>query len=51
VAVPADIEALRRSDPPAAAEWRRRMRDDLGGHLASGHRIGGFDRRGYLIVR
>lgn len=51
VAVPADIEALRRSDPVAAAEWRRRLRDELGGHLASGLRIGGFDRRGYLIVK
>jgi predicted GNAT superfamily acetyltransferase len=50
VAVPNDIESLRRSDPAAAAEWRRRLRDDLGGHLASGRRIGGFDRRGYLIV-
>ena len=50
VAVPDDIEALRRSDPAAAAAWRRRLRDDLRGHLASGRRIGGFDRRGYLIV-
>ena len=50
VAVPNDIEGLRRSDPAAAAEWRRRLRGDLGGHLASGRRIGGFDRRGYLIV-
>lgn len=50
VAVPDDIEALRRSDPAAAAEWRRRLRGDLREHLASGRRIGGFDRRGYLIV-
>lgn len=50
VAVPDDIEGLRRADPAAAAEWRRRLRDDLRGHLASGRRIGGFDRRGYLIV-
>lgn len=50
VAVPDDIEVLRRSDPAAAAAWRRRLRDALREHLASGHRIGGFDRRGYLIV-
>lgn len=50
VPVPDDIEALRSSDPAAAAEWRRRVRDEVQGHLASGRRIGGFDRRGYLIV-
>ncbi|PTT21443.1 GNAT family N-acetyltransferase [Microbacterium sp. HMWF026] len=50
VAVPGDIEALRRSDPAAAAAWRVRVRDELRGHLASGRRIGGFDRRGYLIT-
>lgn len=50
VAVPDAIEHLRRSDPVAAAGWRRRVRDELREHLASGRRIGGFDRRGYLIV-
>ncbi|BAJ74793.1 uncharacterized conserved protein [Microbacterium testaceum StLB037] len=50
VPVPDDIEALRRTDPAAAAEWRVRVRDELRGQLASGRRIGGFDRRGYLIV-
>ncbi|MDQ1124216.1 GNAT family N-acetyltransferase [Microbacterium trichothecenolyticum] len=50
VAVPDDIASLRRSDPAAAAVWRRRLRADIAGHLASGRRIGGFDRRGYLIV-
>jgi len=50
VPVSDDIEALRSSDPAVAAEWRRRVRDELQGHLASGRRIGGFDRRGYLIV-
>jgi len=50
VEVPDDIEGLRRSDPAAAAAWRVRVRDDLVGQLASGRRIGGFDRRGYLIV-
>lgn len=50
VPVPDDIESLRRTDPGAAAEWRARVRDELRGQLASGRRIGGFDRRGYLIV-
>jgi len=50
VAVPDDIGALRSNDAAAAAAWRRRVRDQLSAHLASGRRIGGFDRRGYLIV-
>lgn len=50
VAVPDDIAALRRGDPAAAASWRARVRDEMREHLASGRRIGGFDRRGYLIV-
>jgi len=50
VAVPDDIEALRRTDPASAAAWRLRLRDELRGQLASGRRIGGFDRRGYLLV-
>ncbi|MFJ4036617.1 GNAT family N-acetyltransferase [Microbacterium sp. NPDC090007] len=50
VAVPDDVAALRRLDPAAAARWRLRVRDELQGHLASGRRIGGFDRRGYLIT-
>lgn len=50
VEIPADIEALRRADPAAAAEWRTRVREELQRHLASGLRIGGVDGRGYLLV-
>ncbi len=52
VAVPHDIEALRRENPSDAAAWRIRVRDGLAGHLATGLAIGGFDdERGYLLVR
>ncbi|WP_460773286.1 GNAT family N-acetyltransferase [Microbacterium sp. GXF7504] len=53
VAVPDDVETLRRTSPVDAAAWRRRLRDELTGHLADGLRIGGFDadRGGYLLVR
>ncbi len=52
VAVPADIEALRREAPADAATWRRRVRDAFAEHLASGLVVGGFDDdRGYLFVR
>ncbi|GAA2977732.1 putative GNAT superfamily acetyltransferase [Microbacterium terrae] len=52
VAVPHDIEALRRDAPAEAAQWRRRVRDEILAHQAAGLRIGGFDdERGYLLVR
>jgi predicted GNAT superfamily acetyltransferase len=52
VAVPPDIESLRRTDPQDAAAWRRRVRDEFVGHLAEGLVVGGFDdARGYLFVR
>ncbi|MFD7154945.1 GNAT family N-acetyltransferase [Kribbella sp. NPDC059898] len=50
VAVPPDIEALRSTDPEAAAEWRAAVRDVLGGLLADGARIRGFDRSGWYVV-
>lgn len=51
VAVPADIEALRRDDPDEAADWRLRVREALLAHLGAGLHIGGFDdERGYLLV-
>lgn len=51
VAVPADIEALRRSDPSEALEWRYRVRDAFEGLLQDGFVVGGFDERGYLFTR
>ncbi|MCD4523961.1 GNAT family N-acetyltransferase [Nocardioides sp. cx-173] len=51
VAVPADVEALRRTDPRAAQEWRRAVRDVLTELAADGARITGFDRTGGYVVR
>lgn len=51
IAVPADIETLRRRNPPMAREWRARVRDELGSALAAGGRIVGFDREAGYIVK
>jgi predicted GNAT superfamily acetyltransferase len=50
VAVPADIEALRLTDPALATAWRAALRDVLGGLLADGARVRGFDRAGAYVV-
>lgn len=51
VAVPRDIEQLRRDDRAEALDWRYRVRDAFQGLLADGFRIAGFDDRGYLFTR
>lgn len=51
VAVPRDIEQLRRDDPAEALDWRYRVRDAFEGLLADGFTVAGFDDRGYLFVR
>jgi predicted GNAT superfamily acetyltransferase len=51
VAVPADIGALRVSDPVLAARWRASVRDALTSLAADGGRITGFDRTGGYVVR
>jgi predicted GNAT superfamily acetyltransferase len=51
VAQPPDIEALRIAEPALASEWRSAVRESLGGLLAGGARISGFDRDGWYIVR
>jgi predicted GNAT superfamily acetyltransferase len=50
VGVPADVAALRASDPDVAKEWRVAVRDVLGGLLADGARVAGFDRAGWYVV-
>ena len=50
VPTPEDIVELRRADPTAAADWRRRLRTELGGRLAAGGRVVGFSRAGEYLV-
>jgi predicted GNAT superfamily acetyltransferase len=52
VAVPHDIETMRREAPTDAAAWRVRVREQFLARLAEGLVAGGFDdQRGYLFVR
>ena len=50
VGVPADVTALRAAAPDLAKEWRVAVRDVLGGLLAGGARVVGFDRAGWYVV-
>ena len=50
VAVPADVESLRVSDPAGAAAWRSALRDVLAPLIAGGARVTGFDRSGWYVV-
>lgn len=51
VAVPPDIETLRGAQARLATDWRIAVRESLGGLLASGAWIDGFDRSGWYVVR
>jgi predicted GNAT superfamily acetyltransferase len=48
--VPDDIVAIRRSDPEAAREWRRKVRATLGAHLMRGGRVKGFTPHGSYVL-
>jgi predicted GNAT superfamily acetyltransferase len=50
VAVPADIERLRRADPGTAKAWRHAVRDVLGGLMAEGRLVTGFAGKSAYIV-
>ncbi|MFI6803354.1 GNAT family N-acetyltransferase [Streptosporangium canum] len=50
VAVPADIETLRRADPGAAKAWRHAVRDVLGGLMEEGAQVTGFQGRSCYVV-
>lgn len=53
VGIPADIETMRRTNPPLASAWRSAVRDVLGGLLDAGGRIDVFDRTrsGYIVTK
>jgi predicted GNAT superfamily acetyltransferase len=50
VGVPADVEALRTTDPACAAAWRTALRDALVPLMAGGARVTGFDRDGWYVL-
>jgi predicted GNAT superfamily acetyltransferase len=50
VEVPADIEALRTVDSSCASEWRRSLREVLGGLLREGATVTGFAPPGWYVV-
>ncbi|MBM0230822.1 GNAT family N-acetyltransferase [Micromonospora sp. STR1_7] len=50
LAVPSDIQALRRTDPACARRWRRAMREAMGPLLADGVTVQGFDRAGWYVL-
>ncbi|MDQ0815310.1 putative GNAT superfamily acetyltransferase [Streptomyces sp. B3I7] len=50
VAVPPDIEELRRTDPELGRAWRPAVREVLGGLMAEGAEVTGFDRAGWYVV-
>ena len=51
VGVPADIGALRLTDPALATRWRLAVRAALSDLLRDGARVAGFDRAGWYVVR
>ncbi|MEU4331929.1 GNAT family N-acetyltransferase [Nonomuraea dietziae] len=50
VAVPEDVESLRKEDAGAAKAWRHAVRDVLGGLLDGGARVTGFHAKSYYVV-
>jgi predicted GNAT superfamily acetyltransferase len=50
VAIPADVERLRRTDKTVAKAWRHGVREVLGGLLGNGGVITGFARSGWYVV-
>lgn len=50
VAVPPDIESLRRRDPQLGRDWRVALREVLGSLLGDGRAITGFDRTGWYVL-
>ena len=51
VRVPQDIETVRRHHEAAARRWRHAVRQVLGGLMADGGQVTGFDRSGWYVVQ
>jgi predicted GNAT superfamily acetyltransferase len=51
VAIPHDVEGLRRTDPGCAQQWRIAVRDVLATAMAAGGQVDGFDKSGWYVVR
>jgi predicted GNAT superfamily acetyltransferase len=51
VAVPHDVEGLRRAHPECAQQWRVAVRDVLSTTMAGGGAVAGFDKSGWYVVR
>ena len=51
VAVPTDIEAVRRDDPELARRWRRAVGEVLPAALDAGYRIEGMSKDGFYTLR
>jgi predicted GNAT superfamily acetyltransferase len=49
-ATPADVVAMRRSDPGAAQRWRHALRATLGAALTDGYRVTAFTRSGWYVL-
>jgi len=51
VGIPADIEAMRLSDPALAGAWRTALREALSPLLSGGGgQVAGFDRNGWYVI-
>jgi predicted GNAT superfamily acetyltransferase len=50
VAMPADVEKLRGTDPSLARAWRHAVRDAMVGSLEAGRRVIGVSREGWYVL-
>src|SRR5690606_1708268 len=50
IAVPEDVERLRRTDPGLAKSWRYAVRETLDDMLAEGRKVIGFHDKSYYVV-
>ncbi|MFA5788014.1 MAG: GNAT family N-acetyltransferase [Actinomycetota bacterium] len=48
--LPSDIVALRRTDPALAMEWRKALRDSMGGAIHDGCAVTGISRTGWYVL-